>query len=128
MKLKKYMMMRTKEKYEELRGRFQKMASEERVSTKNWRKAARMLKLVDLLHGLGFGLICVKVTVCYVVEHLVAPFHETMKHIPDADVGRAETHLFLNVRGTDMYMNQSHDVCIFLDYVKFTQMSCSLEK
>ena len=38
------------------------------------------------------GLICVKVTVCYVVEHLVAPFRETMKHIPGADVGRAETH------------------------------------
>lgn len=48
-------MMRTKEKYEELRGRFQKMASDERVSTKNSRKAIRMLKLVDVLHGLGFG-------------------------------------------------------------------------
>lgn len=48
-------MMRTKEKYEELRGRFQERASEERISTKAWRRATRMVKLVDILHGLGFG-------------------------------------------------------------------------
>lgn len=48
-------MMRTKDKYEALRDRFQEMVSETRVSTDGWRRATRMVRLIEILHGLGFG-------------------------------------------------------------------------